>query len=418
MKLVDLLIIGGSAAGTTAAEVTRSLKPQASIAIVTDEPYEEYSRILLSNYIRREISREKLFLKQANWYQEKNIELVKNTKATSLDPAAHLVTLANGEVYQYGKLLIATGGSVIKLNVPGGDLGNVFYLRTLDDADAIVNVVGGCKRAVIVGGGFIGLDFATISKANNVSEITILVLEHYFWQGKLDEASSKVLTRVLEASGIKIVTLEEVEKIMPKDSTNVVGVVITKSGKTYECDMVGIGIGIKSDLSWFGSFGVKINRGVVTNEYLETSVPDVYAAGDCVEFWDAVFERQHMMGNWANATAQGLAIGKTIAGTRTIFETASSYSVDFFDGSCSFIGVTDESFADEIIVRGSVEEGKMTRIFIKTIDGVMRIAGATVVNNHREVSPLTSAVKEKVDVAAHRDRLADINFDLAELVKV
>src|SRR3989344_8523920 len=106
MKNIDCLIIGGSAAGTTAAEVFRSAKPAASIAIVTDEPYEEYSRILLSNYIRGEVTREKLFLKKANWYLEKNLELIKNTKAVSLDPLGHSVTLNNDEIYQYGKLLI------------------------------------------------------------------------------------------------------------------------------------------------------------------------------------------------------------------------------------------------------------------------------------------------------------------------
>ena len=137
MNKVDFLIIGGSAAGTTAAEVFRSAKPAASITIVTDENYEEYSRILLSNYIRGEVTREKLFLKQASWYLEKEIELVKNTKATSLDSVAHLVTFQNGETYQYGKLLIATGGAVFQLKVAGDGVGKVFCFQDLDDGDAI-----------------------------------------------------------------------------------------------------------------------------------------------------------------------------------------------------------------------------------------------------------------------------------------
>ena len=437
MNKVDFLIIGGSAAGTTAAEGFRSLKSGDSIAIVSDANYEEYSRILLSNYIRREVTREKLFLKHPGWYLEKNIELIKNTKAVSLDPVGHSVTLNNDESYQYGKLLIATGGSVIKLKVAGGDLGNVFYLRTLDDADAIVKAVGSCKQAVIVGGGFIGLDFATILRANNVSDITILVLEPYFWQGKLDEASSRVLCRVLEKNGIKIVTNEEVLKMTPKSATGVVDSVITKSGKTYECDLVGIGIGIESDFDWLARAGVKTNRGILTNEYLETNVPDVYAGGDCAEFWDVIFKRQHIMGNWANATSQGLAVGKTIAGVRTVFETASSCRAYFCGrplvdtsqsagtgrpprveagGHCSVVGGTDEGLSDQIIVRGSVENNKMSRIFIKTIDGVMRIVGATVINNPAEVGPLTMAVKEKIDISVHKDRLGDASFDLKELV--
>src|SRR3989344_1025915 len=423
MKNVDFLVVGGSAAGTTAAEVFRSLKPQATITIVSDEPYEEYSRILLSNYIRGEIEREKLFLKKASWYLEKIIELIKNTKATSLDPVAHLVTLENGETYQYGKLLITTGGSVIKMKVPGGDLGNVFYFRTLDDADAILAAVGSCKRAVIVGGGFIGLDFATCFRANGVEDVLVLVIEDYYWQGKLDEISSKVLQNTLEKNGIKILTNEEVDHFEPSNNLKkgltlkgTVGAVKTKSGNTFESDVVGTGIGIKTDLDWLVRAGVKTNRGILTDEYLETNVPDVYAAGDCAEFWDVIFKRQHVMGNWANATSQGLAVGKTIAGVRTVFETASSYTADFFDGHCSFIGVTDESFADEVVIRGTVENNKMSRIFIKEIDGVMRIVGATVINAPGEVAPITSAVKGKEDISAFVDKIPDLDFDLKGII--
>ncbi len=180
--------------------------------------------------------------------------------------------------------------------------------------------------------------------------------------------------------------------------------------------MVGVGIGIKSNLSWLEGSGIEINRAIVTNEYLETNLPDVYAAGDCAEFYDVTFDRKHIMGNWANATSQGSAVGKTMAGVKTVFETASSYSINFFDGSCLFIGVTDDKFADEVISRGSVGGDKMTRIFVKTIDGSMRIVGATIINNPAEVSPLTSAVKGKVDIASSREKLADPNFDLKNLI--
>src|SRR3989344_2665097 len=373
MKSVDLLVVGGSAAGTTAAEVFRSLKPQSSITIVSDEPYEEYSRILLSNYLRGEIARDKLFLKKPSWYQEKNIEFVKGVKADSLESASHRVKVSTGGEYQYGKLLIATGGSVIRLPIAGGDLGNVFYLRTLDDADAVLGAVGNCKRAVIIGGGFISLDLATCFRANGVEDVLVLVIEDYYWQGKLDRDSSQVLQKTLEKNGVKVLTNEEVAELrsstLIRDRTPVVREVVTKSGKTFEADIVGIGVGIKTDLDWLARAGVKTNRGIVTNEYLETNLPDVYAAGDCAEFWDVIFERQHIMGNWANATSQGLAVGRTMGGQRTVFETASSYSINFFDqprvdegtrveagGSCSFIGVTDEKFADKVIVRGSIAE--------------------------------------------------------------
>lgn len=433
MKSTDFLIVGGSAAGTTAAEVIRGLAPKSTIVIVTDEDHEQYSRVLLPHYIRHKVNREQVFLKKPEWYQDKLIELIKGTRVTKLDSKGHKVTLANGEEIQYGKLLIAIGGYVVKLKVPGAELANVCYMRSIEDADKIVKVASQSRKSVVIGGGFIGLEFTSCLKMNGVSEVTVLVIEDYYWQGKLDRDSSQVLQNTLEKNGVKVLTNEEVGSFEGRGSTPgadsaALGVeplnVVTKSGKTFEVDVVGVGIGIKSDLSWLEGSGIKINRAIVTNEYLETNLPDVYAAGDCAQFWDVIFKRQHIMGNWANATSQGRAVGQTMAGLKTVFETASSYSINFFDpstgsgqaGSCSFIGVTDEKFADEIIVRGSVENYKMTRIFIKTIDGVMRIVGATVINDPSQVGPLTSAVKGKVDISADKTKLLDPNFDLKNLL--
>lgn len=427
MKSTDFLIIGGSAAGTTAAEVIRSQLVDSSITIVTDEEHEQYSRVLLPHYIRGKVSRDQVFLKKENWYSEKKIELVKGTSATSLNSQNHEVSLSNGEVYKYGKLLIAVGGKVIKLNVPKVEQANTLYMRTVEDADKIIAEAKKAKSGVIIGGGFIGLEFTSCFKVNGVENVTVLVMEDYYWQGKLDEESSKVLASTLERNGVKIVTREEVDHFNPIVGLNpkgAVGVVKTKSGKSFEVDAVGVGIGIRPDFSWLGGSGIKINRAIVTNEYLETSLVDVYAAGDCAEFWDVVFERQHIMGNWANATSQGNAVGRTMThsassgrvGQRTVFETASSYSINFFDGSCSFIGVTDEKFADDVISRGSVEAGKMTRIFVKTMEGRMRIVGATVINSVADISPLTTVVKNRVDIVRHKDKLSDEKFDLRELV--
>lgn len=422
MKSVDYLIIGGSAAGTTAAEAIRNLQPNSSITIVTDENHEEYSRVLLPHYIRGKVSRDAVFLKKSDWYGQKKIELVKGVRVQGLAVREKTVNLSNGEKIQYSKLLIAVGGKVIKLKAPGVENANILYMRTVEDADKIVKVASQSQKAVIIGGGFIGLEFCSCLRVNGVADVKVLVLEDYFWQGKLDEQSSRVLVATLEKNGVQVLTREEVTRFekagLHQGESFVKGFsLITKSGKSFTADAVGVGIGIKSDFSWLEGSGIKINRGIVTNEYLQTNVPDIYAAGDCAEFNDVVFERQHIMGNWANATSQGNAVGKTMAGEKTVFETASSYSINFFappnGGSCTFIGVTEEKFADEVISRGSVEACKMTRIFIKTIGNVMRIVGATVINDPAQVSPLTMAVKNKIDIAGYKDKLADSSFNLS-----
>lgn len=412
MKNVDFLIIGGSAAGTTAAEVIRGLLPDASITIVSGENHEEYSRVLLPHYTRGKIAREQVFLKKPEWYMQKAIGFIKAVRAVGLDPIKHQVTLSDGSEYEYGKLLLAIGGDVVKLNVPGTESKNLLYMRTIEDGDAIVKHASFAKKALIVGGGFVSLDLATSFKAQGVDDITILVKEPYFWSGKLDQDSSKVLLDVLEKNDVNVEVNEETAEIK-WDGTG--GVLTTKNGKQFEFDVLGVGIGIKSSMRWLADSGLKIDKAIVTNEYLETNLPDVYAAGDCCEFHDVIFGRQHIMGNWANATSQGAVVGKNMGGEKTVFETASSYSISFFDGSCSFIGVTDPDFAEEVIVRGSVESGKMTRIFIKTIGFSMRIVGATVINNPMEVGPLTVAIKGKVDISTNKNKLGNTDFDLRDI---
>src|SRR3989344_7389737 len=386
MKSSDFLIIGGSAAGTTAAETIRNNLPNSSITIVTDENHEQYSRVLLPHYIRGKVSREQVFLKKPSWYSEKNIELIRGIKAVSLEPASHKVKVSSGEDYHYKKLLIAIGGEVIKLNVPGADLTNILYLRTIEDADMVIEASKKSKKGLVIGGGFVSLDFAAGFRVNGVQEVTILTRDPYFWSGHLDPESGRIMKNLLSANRVEIMTGEEVDFFEPtslklRGSRGLVGGVVTKSKKKLESDIVGVGIGIKSDLEWLTRAGIKTDRAIVTNEYLETNLVDVYAAGDCAQFHDVFFERQHIMGNWANATSQGNAVGRTMSGARTVFETVSSYSDTFFDNSYSFIGVTDEKFADDVVSRGSVEAGKMTRIFVKKMNGLTRIVGATVINS-------------------------------------
>ncbi len=415
MKKADYLIIGGSAAGTTAAEVIRGLKPEASIIIINDENHTQYSRVILKNYIRGEIDRERVFLKKDEWYKDKNIELLKGTRVEGLESSRKVVKLSNGDELGFEQLLIAVGGYVNKLSVPGAGFGNILYLRTIDDADSIIRASEKSRNAIVVGGGFIGLDMVCSFKKIGVEHVTVIVREPYLWYGKLDEVSSRILTGVLVRNGVKVVAREEVSRFEEKNSSGEVGAAITKSGKKYEADVVCVGVGIKSDLSFLASSGVKINLGVETNEFLETNVPGIFAAGDCAQFQDVIFARKHLVGNWANATSQGSAVGKTMAGVRTVFETASSYSINFFEGACTFAGVTESDFADRVIGRGSVEDKKMTRIFIKKIDGITRIVGATVVNNPVEVGPLTMAIKGKKDVAGVVDKLSDMEFNMSLL---
>src|SRR3990167_9378957 len=151
MNKVDFLIVGGSAAGTTAAEEIRLLNPQSSVTIITDENLEQSSRVLIPHYIRGKVSREQVFLKKPKWYLDKDIKLINGTKAIKLDPEGHEVSLSNGEQIEYKKLLIAIGGDVNRLNIAGSDLANILYLRTIEDADSVITAAKKSKKGLVLG---------------------------------------------------------------------------------------------------------------------------------------------------------------------------------------------------------------------------------------------------------------------------
>ncbi len=148
MKKTDYLIVGGSAAGTTAADTIRNLNPNATITIVTEEDHPQYSLVLIPHYIRGKISREQVFLKKPEWYVQKNIVLLKGVRAQRLEVGNKIVVLSNGEEIQYGKLLLTVGGKVIPFNVPGADSKNLLYMRTIDDADKIIEIAKKSKKKI------------------------------------------------------------------------------------------------------------------------------------------------------------------------------------------------------------------------------------------------------------------------------
>src|SRR3972149_11269110 len=226
MKSVDFLIVGGSAAGTTAAEVIRQLKPQASITIIADENHEEYSRVLIPHYIRGKVQREQVFLKKPGWYEEKGIKLVKGVKAVSLESESHRVKVSNDDEFHYGKLLIAIGGYVNKINIPGSNLANILYLRTIEDADSVIAAAKKSKKGLVLGGGFVSLDFATGFRVNGVPEVVILTRDPYFWSGHLDSESGRLMKNLLLKNSVEIMTGEEADFF---EGENTVSGVVTKS---------------------------------------------------------------------------------------------------------------------------------------------------------------------------------------------
>src|SRR3989338_1201897 len=416
MRNIKYLIIGGGIAGTSAAETIRQNDQAGSIAIISDEPHRLYSRISLMNYLKGSAAKENLFLRKPEFYKEKQIEFLSGIIAKNILPDKKTITLSDGSEIQYDKLLIASGAKArahpLSAKCPDG----IYNFWTLEDTDKLVQKIGNAKSAVVVGGGFVGLELV-VSFAERKLETTYLIREPYFWPAALDQAGGEMIQKVLADNGVNICVNEEVADI---EGNGKLEAVLTKSGKKILADILGVGIGTIPNVELAKDAGIKTNRGIIANEYMETSVPGICAAGDVAEFYDVIAKKSSLLGNWAFSREQGKIAGLGMVGKKTIFKQVPCNSLSFFKCYIGFIGNTVPLPDTQVIVRDLRDRqgglasptGGYTRIFIN--DG--RISGASILNCLPACMPLTKLVQSEISIDDNiKGRLSDPATDLAKL---
>ena len=404
------LIIGGGVAGVTAAETIRMNDATGTIAIVSDEPYLLYSRVMLSKpyFFLGKVPFDQVWLKGEQWYKDKNITFLGGKTASGFDAEAKKLKLNDGSEISYEKLLIATGTSTRKAKVPGADKKGVHYLRSLEDGKGIMEDIKGAKNAVTVGGGFIGFEMADLMQLAGL-KTTVVLREPYFWDPILDEASGSILENAMKKAGGEILHNNEIVEITGDDHVD--GVVL-KNGTKLPCEVVIYGIGTVSQLDWVKSSGVMVNRGIVANEFMETSAKDVWTAGDITEYKDLLLEENVQMGNWVSAHEQGRIAGLGMIGKREAFKFVSFYTTQGFGVTIAFVGDASPCPDRTIISRGSAESGSLGRILIAHDE----IEGATLINRTQEMGTISKLIEENINISAHRAELADTGFDLKKLL--
>ena len=412
MTQFKYLIIGGGVAGTTAAETIRQNDPSGSIAIVSDEPHVFYSRIMLSKpiFFLEKIPFEQVYLKNETWYKERNIAFLGGKTAVGMNAEEKTVSLDDGAVLQYEKLLLAIGGYPRKWDpqkIQGSDKKGVCYLRTLEDAKKIIEGVKTAKSAVCVGGGFVSFEACELLRMKNI-DTTLLIMEPHYWANVWDETSGLIVEEYLRQGGVNVLKNEEVEKVFGADRVESVR---TKSGKDIPCQMVVVGIGLTFPVGPFKDC-MDCGRGIKTNEYLETNALDVWAAGDAVEFYDVVVGESVQLGNWVNAQVQGRVAGLNMLGKKQPFRMVSFYTTQGFGLSIAFVGDIRPLPDRTVITRGSRESKSYGRLILKDKE----LVGATLLNRTPEMAPISKLIEKDVDLSAHHAELADPNFDLKMLI--
>ncbi len=406
------LIIGGGVAGVTAAETIRQNDNEGSIAIVSDEPYLLYSRVMLSkpNFFLEKTPFDQIWLKGQQWYAEKNISFIGGHSVTGIDSSAKNITLSNGDKVGYEKLLIAIGTATRKANIPGADKKGIHYLKTLEDAKGIIADLKNADKAVTVGGGFIGFEMADLMQMAKMNT-TVVVREPCFWHPTLDQESGLIIENAMKKTSLEIIHNNEVVEIMGGDRVESVKL---KDGKVVPCGLIVFGIGTVNDFSWINGAGIKTNRGILANEFMETSVADIWTAGDVAEYKDILLEEYIQMGNWVSAHEQGRVAGLGMVGKKSPFKFISFYTTTGFGLGIAFVGDVNFHPDRQVVVRREPEKNSIGRIIIDHNE----IAGATLINRTQEMGTISKLIEKNVDVSGHLAELGDVGFDLKKLLEL
>lgn len=383
-----IIILGGGVAGTSAAEELRKANADVSITIIEQEHHPLYSRVLLPHYVKGKVAREKVFLKTWEWYAEHRIDIMPNVRVEEIDVTNRFVLTSEGRELPFDALILAGGG---ELNVIGGEPRGVSYLRGVDDADELVVLIRETKmrppeeqRGVVIGGGFIALEYINIFAHFNIA-CDVVLRGSGFWSQLLSEHAQSILSAKAVAAGV---TLHMNEREPELIGEKMIEGVKLSNGSVLPAAIVGVGIGMHSDQSFYRDAGFDIERGVLVNEYLETKHADVYAVGDGAEFFDQHVGRNVCYGNWMNAQMQGRAVAKTILGERAAFDLVSSYTTNLLGMQMVFIGDVDRKAADEVRELFATSESSGEEFYRGG-----KLVGATLIGDVAQRAVITAAIR-------------------------
>ncbi len=323
-----IVIIGNGISGITCARETRKLSDH-TITVISAESDYFFSRTALMYVYMGHMKFEHIQPYENFFWQKNRINLI-NAFVQQIDTGAKTIQLDNGTTISYDKLVIATGSVSNKIDWPGQHLDGVMGLYSKQDLENLERCTPNCKRAVIVGGGLIGIEMAEMLHSRNIA-VTLLVREAGFWGSVLPAGESEMINRHIREHHIDLrLSINLVEIISDDDGK--VKAIITDKGDTIECQVVGLTAGVSPNISFLNGSGIRLGKGVIVNNFLETNIENVYAIGDCAEQAQAIGLRKPVEAVWYTGKIMGEALAKTLCGQKTSYEPGHWFnSAKFFD---------------------------------------------------------------------------------------
>jgi NAD(P)H-nitrite reductase large subunit len=345
-QLYDYVIVGAGLAGASAVEGIRERDAQGTILLVGAEPQRPYNRPPLSKQLwTGKETLDTIFVHDIEFYERQRVTLLVNTEITTVDASAKTVVGRNGQRYQYGKLLLATGGQPRTLSIPGGDLDGISYFRTYEGYVRLRSAADKAKAAVVIGGGFIGSELA--AALNMVGrEVSMIFPEPYLVNRVFPEPLGRAIQKNYLDRGVRILDGDRPVSIERSGERFVVR---TQNGVQIDTDVVVVGIGIAPEMKVAAQAGLQTGNGIVVNEQLQTSDPNIYAAGDNAFFPYRALGKSMRVEHWDNAINQGRCAGRDMAGAAEPYDYMPLFFSDLFDFGYEAVGEVDaslETYAD------------------------------------------------------------------------
>ncbi len=400
------VIVGAGHAGGRAAQAMRQYGFEGEILLIGEEPHVPYERPPLSKeLIVTDAGLEKVRLHDAAWYAENRIELIAAKAATAIDAAAKTVGLADGQTIGFDRLMLTTGARVRRLPVPGADLDGVFYLRTIEDSEAIRAQIAAGTEVAVIGGGFIGLEIAG-SAVKRGAKVAVLEAADRLMGRSVAPEVSEWFARMHRDRGVDLRLGVSIAAI---EGNGTVSGVRLGDGSVVPAEVVVIGIGILPNVEIAEAAGLAVDNGIVVDDRGRTSHPDIWAAGDVANQPNAFAGRRLRLESYQNAQDQAAAVARNLCGADEAYEDSLWVWSDQHDVNLQMTGAP-ESW-DGLLWRGDPDEGRFTVFYLAG----GRIVAVNTVNNGREMRPARMLMESgrTVDPAA----LADTSVKLLKLAR-
>ena len=400
------LIIGNSAGGIGAAEAIRQVDKQGALTIVSDEPYPAYSRPLISKYLAGERTVEEVLFRPVDFYDQNNILFLPGRKVTHLDLDHQIAHLADKEQIAWEKLLLAVGGKPIFPEMKGSDKRGVFTFTNLDDAKAVDRFLDNTKKAVVIGGGLIGIS-VTESLVKRGVVVTVVEMKERILNTILDQEASLMAEEVLKQAGVEIIAGHTVVKISGRKT---VKEIILDNGAAIPCDLVVVAIGVLPRPELALDAKLEINRGIVVDHHMATKHPYVYACGDVAEAYDFVYGENRLTPIWPNAYVGGRIAGFNMAGVTAEYPGGTAMnSLNYFGIDITSAGMPTAPNDDGYETISKQEDNIYQKVILKN-DLIM---GMIFVGNIEKSGIIFGLMKERVNVESFKQSLLVDDFGLA-----